>query len=188
MSVSADLKKVMDGLYQDGEFVICVCSNATFLVCKPLPGDIVKCICGNDYSKAVAARKKLHTEYEKEEVEAMNEKKAADAVKASGNGGNDDLIPDKCPGGIAMAVHKTFKSVIEPAFKDANGKAEWDEDVLGEDPLEAMKMFNGHYDKMDRADKTKYLDAFRKETTSDQIIHKLVETMKFLNNLTGSGA
>lgn len=179
MSVSEELKKVLDTNYDAGNYVICVCSNATFLACKPLPGDMVKCVCGNDYLKAVAARVKLNAEYEEKETEAINEKKKLDVDKKG-------TIPDKAPPGISQAVHKTFKNVVLPAFLDADGKSEWDVDELGENPMEAMKIYDEFYTNMDKADKTKYFDAFRKENTAAKVIEKLVEVVKVLGELANS--
>ena len=174
------LQEQKNVLFQDGEFVICPCSNATFLPCKPLPGDMVKCPCGNDYSKAKSAQMANFMEYGMKEEAAMEEAKKKEEAKEVKKW-SEDINIDKAPNGIALAVHKTFKNTVAPAFQDPDGKANWDESVLGANPYEAMVNFNAYYIEFENAgEKTKHLDAFRKESTSVGIVSKLIGKMNEL--------
>ena len=88
---------------------------------------------------------------------------------------------DKPPHGISSAVHKTFKNTVAPAFEDPDAKANWDENVLGANPYEAMVNFNAYYIEFETSDKkTKQLDAFRKESTNAGIVLKLIAKMNEL--------
>ena len=178
--MSKMLQEQKNAMFQDGEFVICPCSNATFLPCKPLPGDMTKCPCGNDYSRAKNAQVMLFAEYESKEQEANEGAKKNKEAKEK-KAWSDLINVDRAPHGVALAVHKTFKNTVAPAFEDPDAKANWNEDVLGENPYEAMLCFNAYYMEFENADKkTKHLDAFRRESTSAGIVSKLVAKMNEL--------
>lgn len=174
---SKELEAHHKTLFEDGVMVICVCPNRTYLPCKPMIGDVALCACGNGYAQAKIARMALH----KEEIEA--EKKAIEGSKKNEEEKKDVMKADKAPSGISPAVWKTFKNTVLPAFEDPLGKAKWDTDVLGETVAEAMTIYNGYYgDFGSAADKKKELDVFRNKTANADIIEKLVERVKELND------
>lgn len=170
---SSEMTEEFKTKFVDGEFVVCTCPNGTMLMAKPLPGDMTKCPCGKGYDKAKVARLELHKEFEE------NEKKATEEKEKKNN--SDPFKDDKPPVGIALAVYKTFKNVVLPAFQDPAGKAVWDVAVLGETVLDAMTTLNEYYtDLTNTNDKAKLLDAFRKESTNVGIITKLADKIKQL--------
>ena len=167
MSTEKESLSLLDKFMKKDEWVYCPCQYGTYLTAKPLPGSMSKCLCDNDFKKAQVARIAKNAELKKHIVESV----AAAASKPK-------PFPENCPAKIEKAVHKTFKSIVVPAFEDDDGFDEWDPDILGTDPVEAMEKFNEDYAKYaSGAARSKVLDSWRKESSNAEIVKKLIEQM-----------
>ena len=156
--------------------VECSCYRKTRLSKEPNDIYVQVCDCGNNFVTAKAAQTKYFDKVFADVVAGTDEaKKKENEEEEEKEVGNYLDMTDKealAKFKIQKAVYKLFKTQVVPNY-DA-GKADWDDDLLGDEWNEAIEVVNGVYMELEANKKYLWLDKVR-QAEADKKIATLVQ-------------